>query len=320
MNIVVLDGYTLNPGDLTWDGLAEFGNLIVYDRTDFDVNSIINNIGSADIVFTNKTPLSGEVLAKVPSVRYIGVLATGYDVVDLESARESGILVTNIPTYGTVAVAQFTFALILELCHHVGAHNDAVHKGVWSKSPDFCYWECPLIELDGKTIGLIGFGRIGQATAKIAQSFGLKVLVYDVYQDPELENENCRYVSLDVLLSMSDFISLHCPLSESTWEIINRNSISKMKDGVMIINTARGQLINENDLSYALNTGKIGAAALDVVSEEPVKDDNPLLSAKNCIITPHIAWAPKESRSRLMNTAIANLKAYLKGKPINVVN
>ncbi|MBN2863087.1 MAG: D-2-hydroxyacid dehydrogenase [Bacteroidales bacterium] len=320
MNIVVLDGYTLNPGDLTWDGLAEFGNLIVYDRTDFEVNSIIKNIGSADIVFTNKTPLSGEVLPKVPSVRYIGVLATGYDVVDLESARESGILVTNIPTYGTVAVAQFTFALILELCHHVGAHNDAVHTGVWSKSPDFCYWKCPLIELDGKTIGLIGFGRIGQATAKIAQSFGLKVLVYDIYQDPELENENCRYVSLDVLLNRSDFISLHCPLSESTWEIINRNSISAMKDGVMIINTARGQLINENDLSYALNTGKIGAAAIDVVSEEPIKDDNPLLSAKNCIITPHIAWAPKESRSRLMNTAIANLKAYLKGEPINVVS
>jgi glycerate dehydrogenase len=320
MNIVVLDGYTLNPGDLDWDSIKQFGNLTVYDRTDYEVSSIIKNIGSAEIVYTNKTPLSKDVLIKVPSVRYIGVLATGYNIVDIATAKELGISVTNIPTYGTTSVAQFTFALLLELCHHVGAHSEAVYKGAWSESPDFCFWSYPLIELAGKTIGLIGFGRIGQLTAKIAQSFGLKVIVYDIFQNPKLENENCKYVSLDVLLDKSDVISLHCPLSESTREIINKNSINKMKDGVLIINTSRGPLINEIDLCNALNAGKVGGAALDVVSEEPIKEDNALLKANNCLMTPHIAWAPKESRLRLMTIAVDNLRAFLKGEPINIVN
>jgi glycerate dehydrogenase len=319
MRIVVLDGYTLNPGDLSWEGIKKFGDLTVYDRTSFDVSSIVKNIGKAEIVFTNKTPLSKEVLIRVSSVKYIGVLATGYNVVDLESAKELGITVTNIPTYGTTAVAQFTFALILELCHHVGAHSEAVKHGAWSRSHDFCYWNYPLIELSGKTLGIIGYGRIGKATARIAESFGLKVLVYDISQDEKLENENFRYVSFDSLLTDSDIISLHCQLSERSREIINKDTIAKMKDGVLLINTARGLLINETDLCNALHSGKIGAAALDVVAIEPIKDDNPLLSVGNCIITPHIAWAPKESRSRLMNIAVENLRSFLDGKPVNFI-
>jgi len=319
MDIVVLDGYTLNPGDLNWDGIKQFGNLTVYDRTDFSVDNIVNRIGSAEIIFTNKTPISKDVMIKVPSVKYIGVLATGYNIVDIKSAKELGKTVTNIPSYGTTAVAQFTFALLLELCHHIGDHSEAVKKGAWSKSPDFCFWNYPLIELSGKIMGLIGFGRIGQATAKIAQPFGLEVMVYDIHQNKELENENCKYVSLDVLFRGSDIISLHCPLLESTKEIINKNSIADMKDGVLIINTSRGPLINEIDLCNALNAGKVGGAAVDVVSVEPIKDDNPLLKANNCLITPHIAWAPKESRLRLMNIAVDNLRAFLKGESINVV-
>jgi len=319
MDIVVLDGYTLNPGDLNWDGIKQFGNLTVYDRTDFAVDNIVNRIGSAEIIFTNKTPISKDVMIKVPSVKYIGVLATGYNIVDIKSAKELGKTVTNIPSYGTTAVAQFTFALLLELCHHIGDHSEAVKKGAWSKSPDFCFWNYPLIELSGKIMGLIGFGRIGQATAKIAQPFGLEVMVYDIHQNKELENENCKYVSLDVLFRGSDIISLHCPLLESTKEIINKNSIADMKDGVLIINTSRGPLINEIDLCNALNAGKVGGAAVDVVSVEPIKDDNPLLKANNCLITPHIAWAPKESRLRLMNIAVDNLRAFLKGESINVV-
>lgn len=320
MNIVVLDGYTLNPGDLNWDAIKQFGNLTVFDRTDYTVESMVKNIGNAEIILSNKTPLSKDVLTKVPSVKYIGVLATGYNVVDTISAKELGITVTNIPAYGTTAVAQFAFALLLELCHHVGAHSEAVKNGEWSKCPDYCFWNFPLIELAGKTMGIIGFGRIGQTTAKIAQSFGLKVIVYDVFQNKELENENCKYVSLNDLFRESDIISLHCPLLESTREIINKNSITDMKKGVLIINTSRGPLINEIDLYNALNAGKVGGAALDVVSVEPIKADNPLLNAINCLITPHIAWAPKESRSRLLNIAVDNLQAFLKGEPINVVS
>lgn len=320
MKIVVLDGYTLNPGDLSWDGISQFGELTVHERTDFAPKKIIEAIGNAEIIFTNKTPLSKDVLEKAPSLKYIGVLATGYNVVDTLAAKELGIIVTNIPTYGTAAVAQFTFALLLEMCHHVGAHNDAVQRGDWANCKDFSFWNYPLIELVGKTMGLIGFGRIGQATAKIAEAFGLKILAYDGYQSPELENENCKYVSLDNLLANSDIISLHCPLSDSTEGIINKDNIAKMKDGVMIINTSRGQLIVEKDLYEALNSGKVAGAAVDVVSSEPISPDNLLLKAKNCIITPHIAWAPKESRSRLMNIAVDNLAAFLGGKPINIVN
>ena len=320
MKIVVLDGYTLHPGDLNWDGFQQVGDVAVHDRTDFTPDSVIAAIGDADVIFTNKTPLTKVVLEKVPSVKYIGVLATGYNVVDTAAAKELGIKVTNIPTYGTAAVAQYTFALLLELCHHVGAHADAVKNGEWTKCPDFCFWNYPLVELAGKNMGIIGFGRIGQATAKIAQAFGLNILAVANHQNPALESDTCKYVTLDELLAQSDIISLHCPLLESTQGIINKNNIAKMKDGVLIVNTSRGPLVVEQDLCDALNSGKVGGAALDVVSSEPISATNPLLQAKNCIITPHIAWAPIDSRSRLMNIAVDNLAAFVNGSPVNVVN
>ncbi len=320
MKIVVLDGYTLNPGDLSWDGIKKFGEVTVHERIGFAPENVIKTIGNADVIFTNKTPLPKSVLEKVPMVKYIGVLATGYDVVDTAAAKELGIKVTNIPTYGTAAVAQFAMALLLEMCHNVGAHSEAVKKGDWTNCPDFCFWNSPLIELAGKNFGIIGFGRIGQETAKIAQAFGMNILAYDSYQNPELISETCKYVSLGELLANSDFISLHCPLMESTMGIINKETISKMKNGVMIINTSRGPLVVEQDLCDALNSGKVAFAAVDVVSAEPIAASNPLLQAKNCIITPHIAWAPKESRTRLMNIAVDNLAKYLSGSPVNVVN
>ena len=320
MKIVVLDGYTLNPGDLSWEGLEKFGELTVYDRTEKESAQIIQAIGSAEVIFTNKTPLTNEVLKQVPSLKYIGVLATGYNVVDTIAAKELGIVVTNIPTYGTTAVAQFTFALILELCHHVGDHNRAVKEGDWSTCPDFCFWNTPLIELAGKTLGIIGFGRIGQATAKVAAAFGMNVLYNDVNKNSTLDGENCQYADLDSLFAKADIVSLHCPLFDSTLGIINKDNISKMKDGAMIINTSRGPLVVEKDLMEALNSGKLAGAALDVVSAEPIELTNELFKAKNCLITPHIAWAPKESRSRLMNTAVENLNAFLTGTPQNVVN
>jgi len=320
MKIVVLDGYTLNPGDLSWDKIKEFGELKVHDRTDFKPIEVLRTIGNAEIVFTNKTPLSKYVLSKAPNLKYIGVLATGYNVVDVNTAKKLGITVTNVPVYSTKAVAQFTMALLLEMCHHVGNHNNAVQSGDWTKSIDFSFWNTPLIELSGKRMGIIGFGKIGQETAKIAQAFGLNILAYNRSKNMELVSDTCKYAELDELLKSSDIISLHCPLSESTQGMINKDTISKMKDGVMIINTSRGGLINENDLKESLNSGKVAKAAVDVVSIEPIKADNPLLKAKNCIITPHIAWAPKESRSRLMQMAAENLDAYLKDSPINVVN
>lgn len=318
MKIIVLDGYTLNPGDLSWDSLKKIGDLTVYDRTPAD--KIIERIGDAEIIYTNKTPLTKETFDKVPNVKFVGVLATGYNIVDTEAAKSKGIAVCNVPTYGTDAVAQFTFALLLEICHHVWAHSEEVKKGAWTNSPDFCFWNYPLIELAGKTMGLIGFGRIGQTVSKIALSFGMKVLAYDSNKNKALENDSLKYAELDELLKKSDVVSLHCPLFDSTKGIINKNSIAKMKDGVMIINTSRGPLVVEEDLADALNKGKVGYAAVDVVSTEPIKKDNPLLKAKNCIITPHIAWAPKESRIRLMDVSVDNLRQFLAGKPINVVN
>lgn len=320
MNLVVLDGYTLNPGDLSWDGLKQFGDIKVYDRTSFDTETIIKTIGSATIVFTNKTPLTKSVLEKTPNLKYIGVLATGYNVVDIAYAKELGITVTNIPAYSTNAVAQFTMGLLLEMCHNIGNHNAAVQNGEWLTSPDFTFSKSPLIELVGKTIGIIGFGEIGQATAKLAAAFGLNILVHSRTKYPELETETCHYVSLDTLLKKADIISLHCPLTESTSGIINKATIDKMKDGVLIINTARGGLIIEKDLRDALNSGKVASAAVDVISTEPMLANNPLLNAKNCIITPHIAWAPKEARTRLMQTAVNNLDAFINGNPINVIN
>ena len=319
MKIVILDGYTLNPGDLSWKDLEELGDLTVLDRTDNNTQKVIEAIGDADIIFTNKTVISREVLNNVQNVNYIGVLATGYNVVDIEAANELGITVTNVPAYSTDAVAQFAFALILELANQVGVHNAAVHNGDWESSVDFSFTKTPLIELQSKTIGIIGFGRIGQATAIIAQAFGMKVMVFSNRKYPELESENFKNVALDELLSQSDIISLHCPLTDKTEGMINKNSIDQMKDGVMIINTSRGALIVEEDLKNALNAGKVGGAAVDVVSTEPIKEGNPLLQAKNIIITPHIAWAPKEARERLLQIAVSNLIAFSVGHPIHVI-
>jgi len=320
MKIVVLDGYTLNPGDLSWKAIEAYGDIKVFDRTAFDKDSVIKNIGDAEIVLTNKTPLSKAILEHATNLKYIGVLATGYNVVDVVAAKDLGIVVSNVPVYGTQAVGQFTMALLLELCHHIGDHNTAVKNGEWTKSKDFCFWNSPLIELSGKTLGIIGFGKIGQATAKMAQAFGLSVLAYSRSPDLRLESETLKYVELDQLLKKADFVSLHCPLTESTKGIINANSITKMKEGAFIINTSRGGLIVEEDLAQALNEGKLAGAAVDVVSSEPITSDNPLLEAKNCIITPHIAWASKAARARLMQTTADNIKAFLDGKPTHVVS
>ena len=317
MKIVVLDGYTENPGDLSWGGLEALGELTVYDRTPAEL--IHKRIGDAEIIFTNKTPISAKTLECCSNVKYIGVLATGYNVVDIATAKEKGIVVTNIPTYGTDAVGQFAIAMLLEICHHVAHHSDAVHEGRWESNPDWCFWDYPLIELAGKTMGIIGFGRIGQATGRIAKALGMKVIAYDVYQS-ESGRALGEYVDLDTLLASSDVVSLHCPLFEQTKGIINGANIAKMKDGVIILNNSRGPLVVEQDLADALNSGKVYAAGLDVVSTEPIRSNNPLLSAKNCIITPHISWAPKESRQRLMDVAVSNLEAFVGGKPVNVVN
>lgn len=320
MKIVVLDGYTLNPGDLSWENLEKLGNCTIHDRVSHDPEAVIAAIGDADAIYTNKTPLPAAVLEKCPTVKFIGVLATGYNVVDVAAAKSLGMIVANVPTYGTTAVAQFTIALLLEMCHHIGDHSESVRNGGWASCPDFCYWNHPLIELSGKTLGIVGFGRIGQATARLAEAFGLKILASGSSATRAMESENWKYVPLDQLLAESDFISLSCPLVESNMGMINKDSIAKMKDGVMIINTARGPLVVEQDLADALNSGKVAYAAVDVVSKEPILPTNPLLTAKNCIITPHIAWAPKESRARLLNTAVENLAAFLNGSPTNVVN
>lgn len=318
MKIVILDGYTLNPGDLSWSELDKLGDVTVYDRTAED--QVIERIGDAEYVYTNKAPLKKETFDACPNIKWIGVLATGYNVVDVESAKEKGIPVCNVPTYGTSAVAQYVFALLLELCHHVGEHSKSVEEGNWTTCKDFCYWNYSLVELKDKTIGIIGLGKIGQNTAKIAQAFGMKVLAFDQYQVEELKSETLKYVNLDELLSQSDVISLHCPLFESTKGIINKDNIEKMKDGVMLINTSRGPLIVEEDLKAALESGKIAGAACDVVSTEPIQSDNVLLDAPNMIITPHIAWAPKESRKRLLDIAVNNLAEFIKGNTTNVVN
>jgi glycerate dehydrogenase len=318
MKIVVLDGFTLNPGDLSWDGLEKIGDLTVYDRSGESL--IIERAGDAEAIFTNKTPISKESLDRMPKLRFIGVLATGYNVVDIEAAKDKGIVVTNIPAYGTASVAQMAIALLLELCHHVGMHNESVHNGEWTNNVDWCYWKYPLIELSSKKIGIIGYGRIGQATGRIAQALGMTVLANGGVRNKSLECAAMKYVDLETLFGASDVISLHCPLVESTKGIISRESIGKMKDGVLIINNSRGSLIVEQDLADALNSGKVAGAAVDVVSVEPIRADNPLLKAKNCVITPHISWAPKEARQRLMDIAINNLAKFIEGNPINVVN
>lgn len=320
MKIVVLDGYTENPGDLSWSELEKLGELTVYDRTPVnDEAEIQRRIGDAEMVFTNKAPISKTTIDACPNMKFLSLLATGYNVVDYAYAAEKGIPVTNVPTYGTASVGQFAIALLLEICHHVAHHSEAVHEGRWEKNDDWCFWDYPLIELADKTIGIIGFGRIGQTTGKIAKAMGMRVLAYDSHPN-DSGKAIADYVDLDTLLSSSDVIALHCPLFPDTQGIINKNTIAKMKNGVIILNNSRGQLVVEQDLADALNSGKVYAAGLDVVSTEPIKGDNPLLKAKNCMITPHISWAPKESRQRIMNCAVENAKAYLDGAPINVVN
>ena len=320
MKIVILDGYTENPGDLSWAKLETLGQLTVYDRTPVqDEAEILRRIGDAQAVYTNKTPLSKAVIDACPNLAFIGILATGYNVVDTQAARAKNIPVCNVPTYGTAAVAQFAIGLLLEICHHIGHHNAAVHQGRWASCADWCFWDTPLIELAGKTMGIIGFGRIGQATGKIAAALGMHVLAYD-NQPNDTGSAIAEYVSLHTLLTSSDVISLHCPLFPETQGIICKSNIDKMKDGVILLNNSRGPLVVEEDLAAALNCGKVAAAGLDVVSTEPIRGDNPLLQAKNCIITPHISWAPKESRQRLMDVAVENLEKFMAGTPVNVVN
>ena len=320
MKIVVLDGYAENPGDLSWAPLEALGEVTVYDRTSLtDEEETIVRLSGAEIAVTNKTPITRATLEACPGIKYIGVLATGYNVVDAAYAREKGIPLSNIPAYGTAAVGQFAIALLLEICHHAAHHSDTVHAGKWAACADWCYWDYPLIELDGKTMGIIGFGRIGQQTGRIARALGMRVLACGSHPS-DSGRAIADYVELDALLAASDVIALHCPLFPETEGIINRETIRKMKDGVILLNNSRGPLVVEQDLADALNSGKVYAAGLDVVSTEPIREDNPLLTAKNCIITPHISWAPRESRQRIMDTAAQNIKAYLDGAPINVVN
>ncbi|MGM9573460.1 MAG: D-2-hydroxyacid dehydrogenase [Hominicoprocola sp.] len=320
MKIVVLDGYTENPGDLSWAELEKLGELTVYDRTSYAEAPIIaERIGDAEIVITNKTPISKATLDACPDIRLIAMLATGYNVVDYTYAAEKGIPVVNVPTYGTASVSQYSIALLLEICHHIGHHSESVHAGNWASNVDWCYWDYPLIELEGKTIGIIGFGRIGQAEGRIAKAMGMKVLAYDVYPN-DSGCEIGEYVDLDTLLANSDVVTLHCNLTPENTGLINKANIAKMKDGAILINNARGQLIVEQDVADALNSGKLAAAGLDVVYTEPIREDNPLLKAKNCVITPHISWAPLESRQRIMDCTVSNVKAFLAGAPVNVVN
>lgn len=319
MKISVIDGYTENPGDLSWDGLRALGDVVIYDHSTKDEAEIIRRVGDAEIVVANKSPISRRVLDVCPNVKYITVQATGYDPINYVYAREKGIPVSNVPTYGTASVAQFAIALLLEICGHAAHHSDAVHAGRWAECGEWTFWDYPMIELAGKTMGIIGFGRIGQNVGRIAKALGMNVIAFNRSRSAE-GAEISEYVELDELLCRADVVSLHCPLFPETRGIINRETISKMKDGVIIINNSRGPLIVEQDLADALNSGKVYAAGLDVVSSEPISADNPLLKAKNCLITPHISWAPRESRQRIMDCTVENIRAFQAGKPQNVVN
>lgn len=320
MKIVVLDGYTENPGDLSWDALASLGELTVYDRISYVESPIIREkIGDADIAITNKTPISKETIDACPNLKAIAALATGYNVIDYNYAKEKGIPVMNVPTYGTQIVGQYAVGLLLEICSHFAHHDAAVKAGRWESNDDWCFWDFPMIELYGKTAGIIGLGRIGQSTAKILNALNMEVLAYDAFES-DAGREVATYVDLDTLLGKSDVIFLHCPLFPSTEGIINKDNITKMKDGVIIINNSRGQLVVEQDLADALNSGKVYAAGLDVVSTEPIKGDNPLLTAKNCLITPHISWAAQAARQRIMDITVSNVKSFIDGNPENVVN
>ena len=320
MKIVLLDGYVENPGDLSWEPLAKLGELTVHDRTSQTESPVIGDtIGDADIIVTNKTPISAATIDRCPNLKLIAVLATGYNVIDYQYAKKKGIPVVNVPAYGTQIVAQYTVGMLLEICAHYQRHSDTVKEGKWQNNIEWCYWDYPMIELSGKTAGIIGLGRIGQASAAILRSLGMRVIAYSRTEREE-GKAYAGYVALDTLLAESDVILLHCPLFPETKEIIRRETIAKMKDGVIILNTGRGGLVNERDLAEALNSGKVYAAGVDVVSTEPISADNPLLKAKNILITPHVAWAAREARQRILDTTADNIRAFLDGKPVNVVN
>lgn len=316
MKIVSLDGAALNPGDLSWECFEQFGEVTVYPRTHTEKETIAR-IGDADIVLLNKVPITETVLEACPSVKLICCLATGYNVVDIEAAKARGIPVCNVPAYSTQAVAQFTVGLLLELCHRIGHHDRLVHEGAWEQCPNFCFWDTPQMELAGKTMGIIGYGRIGQAVGGIARALGMNVLAYSRTHRPELTVD---YVDLDALLARSDVVSLHCPLFPQTHKLINTETISKMKDGAILLNTSRGAIIDEQAVADALKSGKLSGAAVDVVREEPILGDNPLLNAPHCIITPHMAWAPIETRKRILDITVESIRGYLCGNPVNVVN
>lgn len=318
MNIVILDAYTTNPGDLSWDAFKEFGNITVYDYTPSEL--VIERCKDAEIFIDNKVVLSKEILNKLPKLKYIGMLSTGFNVIDTKAAKENGVVVCNVPTYSTSAVAQLTFALILETYNQVAVHSKAVHDGEWTNCRDFCFQKTPLIELNGKTIGLIGYGKIGSEVAKIADAFSMNILCYVPSVKPQPSYKNFKFVSLDELAEKSDIVSLHCPLTPETQGIINEEFISKMKKNAIVINTSRGPSIDEQALADAINSGRIAGAGVDVLSTEPPKADNPLLACEKCFITPHIAWAGYETRERLIGVVYDNLKAFLEGNPVNVVN
>jgi glycerate dehydrogenase len=317
MKIVVLDGHCLNPGDLSWDPLRKIATLVVYDRTDDE--QIVARAAGADIVLTNKAPLRASTIQQLPDLKYIGVTATGYNIVDVAAARSRGIVVTNVPTYGTASVAQFTIAMLLALCHHVGLHGEAVRRGEWSHQPDWCFWKTPLLELDGKTMGVVGFGRIGRQTGAIAQAMGMRIVAHDAVPANAPDYPGFEWMPVDRLLRESDVVSLHCPLTPENQGMIDRAHLATMKSTALLLNTSRGALVVEQDLADALNAGVIAGAALDVLSVEPPPESNPLLGARNCIVTPHIAWATKEARGRLFQTAVDNVLAYVAGHPQNVV-
>ena len=317
MKIVILDGYTLNPGDLSWDQLYSLGDVVLYDRTSTD--KIEERAGGAEVLITNKTPLTEAIMNRLPDLKYIGVLATGYNIVDTAAAKNRGIIVTNVPAYSTMSVAQLTFALLLELCHHVQRHSDSVAEGKWAQSPDFSYSDFPLLELSGKTLGVIGFGNIGKKVADIATVFGMNIMAASRHQTDQSDRKNFRWAEINEILEQADVVSIHCPLTPETKGLINAESLKRMKNSAFLINTSRGPVAIEQDLSDALNKGVIAGAGIDVLSIEPPTIDNPLFKAKNCLITPHIAWATKEARIRLMDIAVSNVAAYINGMPVNVV-
>ena len=318
MKIVVLDGFTLNPGDLSWDELQQLGEVVIHDRTPKD--KVLERSKDAEILFTNKTPLGADIIQQLPSLKFIGVLATGFNVIDVEAAKQQSVVVSNVPGYGTDSVVQMTFALLLELCQHVQRHSDSVMEGGWANSIDWCYWNYPLVELAGKTIGIIGFGSIGQKVGDVATAFGMKIVGAARHHTDQSKRNNFRWAEIPELLEVSDIVTIHCPLFPETKGLINKESLQRMKKSAFLLNTSRGPIIVDQDLADALNNEVIAGAGIDVLSMEPPPKDNPLFGAKNCIITPHIAWATKEARARLMNMVVDNLKAFLDGKPVNVVN